>query len=206
MPGWWRDLTREHWTESVEAHVSETGNRMRGTRPGRAEHFTLRRRSGYVTPMIELAHRALGFTPPERFLRTTVTRTMAMIAEDVIDTTNDVHSAEKEEARGDFHNLVFVVERERLCTRAEALAEIAADIGAWTREFQRLTAGLPDLYAALGLAGQERERADRHVEAMRNAMRGHYDWSRQSARYAAANRIPPGQPAYADLITAHAGL
>ncbi len=202
MPGWWQDLTREHWIESIDASVTEAENRLRGLRPSRGDYFTLRRRSGYVVPMIELAHRALGFTPPERFLRTPVGQAMGMIAVDVIDTTNDVHSVEKEEARGDFHNLVLVVERERSCTRAEALTEISADISAWTGEFQRLAAGLPDVYAALGLTRRERERADRHVQALRSAMRGHYDWSRQTGRYTAANKIPSSQQAFADVATA----
>lgn len=203
MPRWWRDLTRVHWTESINASLGETRNRMRGARSSRAEYFALRRRSGYVAPMIELAHRALGFTPPEKFLRTRVAETMGTITVDVIDTTNDVYSVEKEEARGDVHNLVFVVERERSCTRAQALGEIGADISDWTGEFQRLTAALPDVYTAIGLTGHERELADRHVQALRYAMRGHYDWYSRTARYLAANRIPPSQPAYADLITAH---
>ncbi len=35
MPGWWQDLTREHWIESIDASVTEAENRLRGLRPSR---------------------------------------------------------------------------------------------------------------------------------------------------------------------------
>jgi pentalenene synthase/avermitilol synthase len=151
--------------------------------------------------MLGLSTRAMRFTPPERFLSTPRAQAMATIAADVVDTINDVHSVEREEARGDVHNLVLVVQHERSCTRDEALAGIRDDIRTWIGRFLELTRELPGVYTSLGLTPSERAGADRYVEAMRTALRGYYDWSRRTDRYSAAGLIAADQPAYADLIT-----
>jgi hypothetical protein len=77
---------------------------------------------------------------------------------------NAVFSPEKEELRGDFHNLVLVTEHVSSCSRDTAST-------------------------------------DAMVSGMQSAMRGYYDWSRRTQRYAPTGFIPADQPAYLNVVT-----
>ncbi|MFE9610274.1 hypothetical protein [Streptomyces sp. NPDC006012] len=134
----WLAATGQHWQWYLNAYAEEAGNRAHRHVPTRAEHFALRRRSGFVYAMLDLSQKAYGFElPPRRYADPTVRR-MLDITADVVDTLNDVHSVEKEESRGDLHNLVLVIEHELGCGRDTAIAEIQRMIHGWCAEFVAL--------------------------------------------------------------------
>jgi hypothetical protein len=196
MPESWQERGREEWTWYFEAYVDETRNRASKSPPNRHEHFKLRRKSGFVHPMLSLIERVNACILPERVRATPEVSAMLTLAADVVDTMNDVHSLEKEELRGDFHNLVLVKEHERSCSRNAAIHAVRDEVNDWVDQFIKLAIGLPRLYESLCLTTSERDRTDRMVASMRSAMAGHYDWSRRTDRYSPAGLIPPDQPAY----------
>ncbi|MFF3066882.1 hypothetical protein [Kitasatospora sp. NPDC057936] len=191
----WLERTGQHWQWYLGAYAQEAHNRARRRVPTRAEYAELRRRSGFVYAMIDLSQKAYGFELPRRLYADAVVRRMLDITADVVDTLNDVHSVEKEESRGDLHNLVLVIENELGSDRADSVREIQGMISAWCEEFlaleQRLlsTVGLRDTATALRIA-----------DCMRTAMSGYLEWSRTTRRY--SHLVPAGEPALVtDLVT-----
>ncbi|MFE9424750.1 hypothetical protein ACFYNO_17460 [Kitasatospora sp. NPDC006697] len=194
-PDWLR-LTARHWQWCFDAYAEEAGNRARRRRLGFEEFMELRRRSGFVPAMIDLSQRAHGYELPAALAEHPVPARMLEITSDVVDTVNDVHSLEKEESRGDPHNLVLVIEGERGLDRAAALAEVQRLVAAWTAEFTVLA----DTLRRRPPAGASPALLARHTEALACAMRGYLEWSRRTERY--SHLVPPGEPALtADLLT-----
>ncbi|MFI6764712.1 terpene synthase family protein [Streptomyces sp. NPDC050355] len=113
----WIDRTARHWDWYFDAYAEEADNRAHRRIPTVEEHFALRRKSGFVYAMIDLSQKAHGFELPRHAYDDPVLRRMLDITADVVDTLNDVHSVEKEESRGDLHNLVLAIERESGCDR-----------------------------------------------------------------------------------------
>ncbi|MFB7499650.1 hypothetical protein ACFC09_34070 [Streptomyces sp. NPDC056161] len=134
----WLESTGQHWQWYLNAYAEEAGNRAHRHVPTRAEYFALRRRSGFVYAMLDLSQRAYGFELPPRLYADPTVRRMLDITADVVDTLNDVHSVEKEESRGDLHNLVLVIEHELGCDRDTAIVEIQRLIHSWCAEFVAL--------------------------------------------------------------------
>ncbi|PNE40149.1 MULTISPECIES: terpene synthase family protein [Streptomyces] len=195
-PGW-LERTGQHWQWYVGAYTQEANNRAHRRIPTRAEHFALRRRSGFVYAMLDLSQKAYGFELPHRLYAHPVLRRMLDITADVVDTLNDVHSLEKEESRGDLHNLVLVIEHEQGCDRRTSIREIQRMITSWCEEFRTLERQL----TAPG-AGQDADVASRMADAMRSAMSGYLHWSRTCARY--SRLVPPGESALVtDLLKEH---
>jgi hypothetical protein len=108
---------------------------------------------------------------------------------------NDVYSLAKEEARGDRHNLVLVLERERSCSRREALESVRSMADGWTRTFLATETQIPGLCDRLGISAQSRVSVSRFIEGMRAAIRGNYDWCSSTARYH-GQLTPADQPGY----------
>ncbi|MFG2287614.1 hypothetical protein ACGFOU_16345 [Streptomyces sp. NPDC048595] len=187
------DRTARHWGWYFDAYAEEADHRARRRIPTVEEHFALRRRSGFVYAMTDLSQQAYGFELPRRAYDDPVLRRMLDITADVIDTLNDVHSVEKEESRGDLHNLVLVIEQESDCGRRESIARIQGLIGDWTREF------LEHERMLLDGAGRDGPALRTFVDCLRSAMSGYLHWSRTCRRY--SQLIPPAEPALAaDLV------
>ncbi|AOR30019.1 hypothetical protein BFF78_02055 [Streptomyces fodineus] len=117
----WLESTGRHWQRYLNAYAVEAGNRAQHRIPTRAEHFALRRDSGFVQAMPDLSQKAYDFELPPHLSTDPKVRRMLDITADVVDTVNDVHSVEKEESRGDVHNLVLVIEHELGCDRDAAI-------------------------------------------------------------------------------------
>lgn len=184
----WLARTRMHWRWYFDAYVDETVNRVRQSVLGVEEYFLLRRRSGFVYAMIDLSEKACGFETSNADRQPPGVGRMLEISTDVIDTLNDVHSLEKEESRGDMHNLVLVMERERRCTRGESMATIRTMVDSWCQEFE---------IVAHQLSGQ-RDAVQRLIGCMRDAMSGYLAWSRACRRY--SELIPPQESAAATRL------
>jgi hypothetical protein len=184
-----RAFTHHRWY--LDACTREARNRFDRRTPDRAEYFQMRRRSGYVYPMLDLSQKAYGFELPNAVYEDPVVARMTQIAADSINLLNDVHSLEKEETRGQQRdNLVHVLMHENGCRREDGIAEVVRMVGSWGREFIRLEQRVGD--DAL---------TRRFVGCLRSAMRGHFDWSRATARY--SQIVPADEPAYSDVL--HAG-
>ncbi|MGV4983231.1 terpene synthase family protein [Streptomyces sp. NRAIS4] len=60
----WLENTGRHWQWYLNAYAEEAGNRARHRIPTRAEHFALRRDSGFVHAMLDLSQKAYDFELP----------------------------------------------------------------------------------------------------------------------------------------------
>lgn len=191
----WRERTAEHWRWYLDAYPEEARHRARREVPTVAEHFALRRRSGFVYAMIDLSEKSRGFESSPRVRESAGIPRMLDITADVVDTLNDVHSLEKEESRGDVHNLVLVIEKEQGCSRGRSLRLVHEMISAWCAEFLDLESRALSAGRTHALSGAEETQVRQLAACMRSAMRGYLDWSRTCLRY--SRLIPPNEPAYA---------
>lgn len=191
----WLENEGRHWQWYLDAYTEEAGNRAHRRIPTWAEYFALRRRSGFVYAMVGLSQKAYGFElPPHLYADATVRRLLDITA-DVVDTLNDVHSVEKEESRGDLHNLVLIIEHELGCDRNAAIVEVQGLIGNWSAEFVALERTLRSATPQhdTGLVALL-------TDCMRSAMSGYLHWSRACLRY--SRLVPPGEPALVtDLVS-----
>lgn len=186
--GEWLARARRHWVWYLDAYVKEARNRVDDDVPTPEKYFELRRRSGWVYAMMDLSEKALRFETSEQVRVWPEVRRMLEITADVVDTINDVHTVEKEESRGDWHNLVLVFEHERGWPRNRSLSEITGMTCSWCAEFEERAVRLVDLgngFAAV---------TGRLVDCMRDAMSGYLAWSRTARRY--SHLVPPDEPAY----------
>jgi pentalenene synthase len=181
----WRARAARHWRAYLDGYVVEADNRARGRRFHVPDYLRLRALTIGGQPVLDLVERIGRFEVPSRaFTSAHLTTTRRTILE-LITIQNDIWSLEKEEAIGDLHNIVLILERERECTRSRAV-DLAADlIRQRSEDYLALERALPDLYAALGLDRAERVALERYAtDGMRNLARGNYDWSERTGRYA----------------------
>jgi pentalenene synthase/avermitilol synthase len=107
-----------------------------------------------------------------------------------------VFSVAKEEARGDCHNLVLVLQHHRNYSRGEALTEARSIVRGHTDEFLQLKARLPALFDAAALPPHDRGIAYVFVDDLQAQMKGCHDWCRSSSRYSRVIRAQPDEPTY----------
>ncbi|HEX4832935.1 MAG TPA: hypothetical protein VH478_17780 [Trebonia sp.] len=171
------------WSLFIAAFLEETGNRKAGQPLAFTEYRALRRRSGAVNLMLDLIEIAGGYHTTPRARSVPVFQELLDSANDAICFINDLYSHVKEEAAGDPHNLVFVVQNERRCPRAQAIeraAEITLDAcdDVLLRQ-SRLRAACRQA----GLSPREAASAQRFAFELAYPISSMASWQRQSARY-----------------------
>ncbi|AGC46585.1 terpene synthase metal-binding domain-containing protein [Myxococcus stipitatus DSM 14675] len=192
----WARRAALHWQWFIEAFPQEARWRQGAAPMSRDSYLALRRESGLVSMMVDLIEKANGFETTERARQVPSVQRLLVLAVDIIDTMNDVCSADKELARGDVHNLVLVLQAEQKLTRAAAMTEAHDCMKRWCDEYVRVAARLPMDCARLGLSSVEADAVLRLVRGIEAAIGGHPDWYRGTRRY--DTRIPLGEPAYAE--------
>jgi hypothetical protein len=195
---YWQDREGGYWRWYFESYVEETRDRALDRVLPREEYLLQRQKSGLVYPMVGMTESAYGFEASRRTHELPVVLRMFELTADVVDTTNDLYSVEKEETRGDMHNLVTVLAWERGGTSGDHVAEVVALVESWCAEFVTLEQRLGEVCAAAGLSGAETAAAHRLADIMRSSMRGHLDWYAHTDRY--ASLIPVGEAAYTNLL------
>lgn len=154
----------------------ESSNRAQQRVPTVAEYAHLRRHTSGVAASLVVADLAHGVAVVEGRLTDPNLGGLDRLVTDWVAWCNDVFSYAKERDRGAAaHNLVTVLMRETGCTEPEGLAEAAA----------RCNGRLAEYLAAeqVALAGGDAEVA-RMIGARRCFLRGAYDWSVGTYRYA----------------------
>ncbi len=108
---------------------------------------------------------------------------MIELSSDLVSHVNDVASLEKEEAAGETHNLVLILQREQHLTRPQAIETIRTHCVSLLRDFTQAQAELPALCSALHLDEEEETSLLRYADLMATMIRGNYDWSHRTHRY-----------------------
>ncbi|MFE4513570.1 pentalenene synthase [Kitasatospora sp. NPDC056783] len=195
----WRSRAERHWHQYLESYVAEARRRSRDEPPTEADYLPERRRSIGVQPTLDMAERAGHYEVPQRAFTSAPVAAMRRLVADFVILDNDLVSLEKEEARGDPHNLVLVLRRERGLSRDAAIEEVGRMRADRVEEFTALEERLPRECDRLELTAVERDLLDRYRhDALRSLVRGVHDWAQQAGRYTAAHIIPAERPGYLD--------
>lgn len=144
-----------------------------------------------VYPTVDLAERIGRFEVPEHVYADNVPKAIRHVAAEVDTIHNDLCSVEKEEARGEIHNLLLILESGDGARVPRPLRRCAM-FRSRTERFLVLEAELPALCDSLRLTEAQRVSVRRLADSLRAVMRGDYDWAEQSGRYANEN-IPREQ-------------
>jgi germacradienol/geosmin synthase len=196
----WVNRFGSSWGRFMAAHAYEVRRSADHRAPALNldEYRTLRRQTVGMYHALDVVERSRHCELPPQVAAHEVMRAMRRCATDTIAYMNDIHSLEREEYRGDPHNLVLVLRRERRLAREDAVAEAIRMARAELDEYLRLEERLPKVCVELGLDADERMAVDACVEGIRNWIRGNHDWARSTGRYASTDHPGTGE----DLLTA----
>jgi Terpene synthase family 2, C-terminal metal binding len=103
---------------------------------------------------------------------------------------NNAVSLEKEEACGQYLNLVLLLETQRGLSRPQALAETQVMVRELSQEILRLRAVALAQCRHLGASPDQEESTQRYINDLCIFVRGYVDWFMTSGRYAARSRDP----------------
>lgn len=161
--------------EYFQANVWEAQNRAQRLVPSEADYHRMRPFTGavfcYIT-LIELANTI--FLTPEMVASPAVQR-LASMTNNVICWSNDIISLQKELMGGDWHNLVYIVYRQRGLTIEQAITEVVQLHDNEVRAFQHLSQKTIDVDGTSSLA--------EYIGGMQYWMRANLDWSAATTRY-----------------------
>ncbi|NUK06808.1 hypothetical protein HRW18_01985 [Streptomyces lunaelactis] len=196
MSASWQQRSARDWEDFLNAYTSETINRQIGIVPDVDTYLSLRHKAGLENVLIDLAERIGHYELPEAVLSMPAIQKMHNATVQVVNIIQDAFSVAKEEARGDCHNLVIVLQHHRNYSRQEALAETRSIVRRHTDEFLHVKSQLPALFDAAALPLSDRESAYVFVDDLQAQMRACHDWCRGSGRYSRVIRARPDQPTY----------
>jgi hypothetical protein len=179
----WRHRAAGNLVRFFRSYVAEANNRYLGVRLDETAYVRLRRQAVGTAPVFDLIERAGRFEVPHPAYYSPEVQTLTRCAGDVIFLCNDVHSVEREEAQGDPHNLVLILQRDAGCTRRDAMAQVAGMVRERVELFRRLSGRLPQLAARRRLDGRGRADLERYVAGLRAWMIGNQLWGTATARY-----------------------
>ncbi|MFD8013147.1 hypothetical protein [Streptomyces sp. NPDC058955] len=179
----WRARAGHGWGRFLRSFLAEADARRAGTVPDLAGYLALRRETMAMYVYLDAVERAGRYEVPERVLADPAVRRLAELQIDIIAHCNDVHSIEHEEARGDTHNLVLVLEHETRRPRDEVVEEVRHRVDVLVTRFRHTAATLPELCDRLSCDPAERTATLRHLTALTRQLRVTYDWSLATTRY-----------------------
>ncbi|MFE9680111.1 7-epi-alpha-eudesmol synthase [Streptomyces sp. NPDC006285] len=204
----WRTRFAASWGRFLVAHTEEVDLAARGLAGtlDLEEYAAFRRRTVGIHHSIDAGERSRGFEVPAAVQAHPLMERMRDRAADTIGFMNDIHSFERERRRGDGHNLIAVLHRERRGTWQEAADEAYRMTSDRLAEYLALEAQVPRMCDELGLDEEERVRVGMGVEAIQHWINGNYEWALTSGRYAADKESPAaraeltGQGSLDDLL------
>ncbi|MFE0098817.1 terpene cyclase [Streptomyces sp. NPDC059009] len=181
----WRSRFAASWGRFLVAHTEEVDLAARGGHLGLEEYVGFRRRTVGIHHSIDAGERARRFEVPAQAQAHPVLIGLRDAAADAIGFMNDVHSFEREKRRGDGHNLITVLHRDRGHSLADAEAEAIRMTNERLADYLEFEARIPEMCEELGLSYEDRRRVDMGVEAAQHWINGNYEWALTTGRYAA---------------------
>ncbi|MGW0628635.1 7-epi-alpha-eudesmol synthase [Streptomyces sp. NPDC002758] len=188
----WQTRFAASWGRFLVAHCEEVDLAARGLAGtlNLDEYAAFRRRTVGIHHSIDAGERSRRFEVPAQVQAHPLMERMRDLAADTIGFMNDIHSFERERRRGDGHNLICVLQRERRGSWQEAADEAYRMTTDCLEEYITLEAQVPRMCDELGLEESERSRVALGVEAIRHWINGNYEWALTTGRYAAAKEGP----------------
>jgi hypothetical protein len=183
MTDWQSEMFVYHLESYFEALVAEAVNREHGSIPDLKDYCALRRDTGPALPLLDLVEHAEGMLLPRSFHGSPLFRHLMDASADIAGWINDVFSAVKERDRGDFHNLILVIQHANGINIVQA-ARLAIDsIGERLQLLDRAAAAIDEWCLVAGVSPAERLAIHRWAVGLRD-FQHHADWYVHHARYA----------------------
>lgn len=171
--GHWAARYADSMASLTEAHHNEAAYRMTNTIPEPEQYATLRRAANGLLPHMALIE-ALNGAPLKPLYRDSCEHHfLTMAAIDVLSWTNDLFSARKEAARGEVHNLVFVLMKHEGLAARDAVLAVKQRLDTRLVEFDAAARAFCALGKNLAPNAQTR-----YVEGLRNWITGLITWHR----------------------------
>ena len=188
----WHTRFAASWGRFLVAHTEEVDLAALGLAGtlGLKEYAEFRRRTVGIHHSIDAGERSRGFEVPAQVQAHPLMVRMRDLAADTIGFMNDIHSFEREKRRGDGHNLIAVLHRDRDCSWEEAAAEAYRMTTQCLDEYLGLEAQVPRMCEELALTAEQRVQVRMGVEAIQHWINGNYEWALTSGRYAASKEGP----------------
>jgi len=164
------------------AGVWEASNRARGDIPDVATYVAMRPYTGGIFAYVELLNATAGVELPPSIRKHPVVQQLTCLANNVICWANDILSYAREQAQGDVHNLVLVLQREQRLTLQQAVDWVTEHHDTEMMAFLTAEAALPQFSPTIDAA------LDQYVELLRSMIRGSFDWAYATARHAGMER------------------
>jgi hypothetical protein len=171
-----------HLESYFEALVAEAVNRECGLFPDVKAYCALRRDTGPALPLLDLVEHAEAVCLPRSFRGSRLFRDLMDASADVAGWINDVFSAAKERDRGDFHNLVLVIQHAGGTDIVQALRLAIDMIRKRVRPLDRAASAVDEWCLAAGVSPAERLAIHRWAGGLRDFLH-HADWYVHHARY-----------------------
>ncbi|MEU9110580.1 hypothetical protein AB0D04_01965 [Streptomyces sp. NPDC048483] len=115
-----------------------------------ASYWTSRYTACGLEFFAHLAESATGFETADDYWNSEHRVLLIRAAVRMVVSVNDIQSADREERGGEPHNLVLILQREKSCSREEAVQAVIDGIGEAVDEYTALERALPDSCTALG--------------------------------------------------------
>ncbi|GAA3780565.1 hypothetical protein GCM10022403_013960 [Streptomyces coacervatus] len=173
----------DNWTKVFDALLTEVVNMAECHFPTIEEYRNIRYRSGYMPPILDMTERLRGFELTPEVYADPVFRTLYDANVWCLNLVDDLFSFEKEAAQGEPHNMVLVVERERGCSRSEAVDAVVSMLGEYLAGFLTAEARLSAALEARGVSLTDRANTYAFVDDLRSSCASSYYWCRSSPRY-----------------------
>ena len=157
------------------ASVWESRNRVDGRVPSEAEYLQMRPFTSAVFCFLRFIEVAEQLVLPRSVRDHPIVHALTIMTNNIISWFNDLISYPKEIARGDVHNLVYIVHREHNLALDRAVEYVVHKHDAEVRAFQSCWAALP--------ISPHDQLARRYVTGLQAWIRANVDWSIATARY-----------------------
>jgi hypothetical protein len=183
---WW-----ERFSEDVITHAlsirDELNDRALGESPELTSYLARRRISSGWMMLIDLVELNEAYELPEAVRRCAEHAELVASSAEVASTINDILSLSKEINRGEFHNIVLILQKSVQCSLQEAISLACERVSIRLEEYQQARAGFLARFNEEQLLLAEREAIARYVAGLENLMRGSLDWSTETGRYLASD-------------------
>ncbi|MEU2157635.1 hypothetical protein ABZ532_21940 [Streptomyces sp. NPDC019396] len=196
MSAVWQHRSARNWEDFLNAYTSESVYRHDGIVPDIDAYLSLRHKAGLENVLIDYAERIGRYELSAAVLALPAIKKMHNATVQVVNVVQDAFSVAKEEARGDCHNLILVLQHHRNYSREEAIEKSKSIVRDHTDEFLRLKSQLPALFDTAALPSSDRETAYVFVDDLQSQMKACHDWCRNSGRYSRVITARPDEPTY----------
>jgi hypothetical protein len=191
----WQARAAGHYREAITASVEEADLYRRGTTP---DFDALLQLQGHLATaggvLLDLVERIGHYELPDEIFHASEVQVIYVNCQRIIAMCNNVVSLAKEEALGQYLNLIMALESQRGLSRPQTVQETQLLVHKFSEEILRLRAALPTWYRHLGAPPDQEETIRRYFDEICIFTRGYCDWYMTSGRYATSPRNPAASP------------